>query len=77
MSIDFTPAPALYRYLKEQWLRPRTGVSMTKPRAPACLLDASGNKAEKLGEARQTLWRGEENFSASSKTDTATLGDKG
>lgn len=50
---------------------------MTKPRAPACLLDASGNKAEKLGEARQTPWRGEENFSASSKTDTATLGDKG
>lgn len=79
MPIDFTPVPALYMCLKEQWLLPCTGVSMTKPRAPACLgyTNAWGNKAERLGEARQTPWGGEEKFSASSKTDTATLGDKG
>lgn len=79
VSIDFTPVPAVNRCLKEWWFLPCTGVSITKPRAPACLgyTNASGNKAERLGEVRQTPWGGGENFSASSKTDPATLGDKG
>lgn len=34
-------------------------------------------RQRQLGGVRQTPWRGKENFSASSKTDTATLGCKG